>query len=80
MLSFFQQYGYTILIIAALALIFALLIRSLVRGKKTGKSSCCGGCAGCAMAGACHAQSQPTAPSEQADAPAASAEDVNNQS
>jgi hypothetical protein len=78
MLSFFQQYGYTILIIAALALIFALLIRSLVRGKKTGKSSCCGGCAGCAMAGACHAQSRPTAPSEQADAPAASAEDANN--
>ena len=60
MLAFFQQYGYTVLIIAALVLIFALLIRSLIRGKKTGKSSCCGGCAGCAMAGKCHPQGNTT--------------------
>ena len=44
----------TILIIAALAAFFALLIWSLIRDKKKGKSSCCGGCAGCAMAGHCH--------------------------
>ena len=44
----------TILIIAALVAFFALLIWSLIRDKKQGKSSCCGGCAGCAMAGHCH--------------------------
>ena len=46
----------TVLIIAVLALFFGLLIYSLIRDKKKGKSSCCGGCAGCAMAGQCHPQ------------------------
>ena len=68
MLAFFQQYGYTVLIIAALVLIFALLIRSLIRGKTTGKSSCCGGCAGCANACYCHPQAD--TPSEDTAAPA----------
>ena len=40
----------TILIIAGLLLFFGLLVYSLIRDKKKGKSSCCGGCAGCAMA------------------------------
>jgi len=44
----------TILICAVLIAFFALLIWSLVRDRKKGKSSCCGGCAGCAMAGHCH--------------------------
>ena len=46
----------TILIIAGLILFFGLLVYSLIRDKKKGKSSCCGGCAGCAMAGKCHPQ------------------------
>ena len=29
-------------------------LTALIRDKKQGKSSCCGGCAGCAMAGHCH--------------------------
>jgi len=45
----------TILIIAVLVLFFGLLIYSLIRDKKKNKSSCCGGCAGCALAGQCHA-------------------------
>ena len=49
----------TILIIACLILFFGLLVYSLVRDKKKGKSSCCGGCAGCAMAGKCHPQTNP---------------------
>ena len=49
----------TILIIAALIAFFALLIWSLIRDKKKGKSSCCGGCAGCALAGQCHAAANP---------------------
>ena len=56
MLAFFSQYGYTILIIAALAAFFGFLLWSLIRGKKAGRSSCCGGCAGCANACYCHPQ------------------------
>ena len=56
MLTFLSQYGYTILIIAALIALFAFLLRTLIRDKKKGKSSCCGGCAGCALAGQCHGQ------------------------
>ena len=58
-----QNYG-AILICAIIIGIFALLIVSLIRDKKAGKSSCYGGCAGCAMSGQCHAAkaSAPTAP------------------
>ena len=49
-----QNYG-AILICAIIIGIFALLIVSLIRDKKAGRSSCCGGCAGCAMSGQCHA-------------------------
>jgi len=44
----------TILVFAALLLIALLIIRSLVRNKKQGKSSCGCNCAHCAMAGQCH--------------------------
>ena len=46
----------TILIIAVLVLFFGLLVYSLIRDKRKGKPSCCGGCAGCALAGKCHSQ------------------------
>ena len=54
MLALLQANLPTILIIAGLILFFGLLVYSLIRDKKKGKSSCCGGCAGCAMAGKCH--------------------------
>lgn len=44
----------TILISAGLILVVAVIIAGMVRDKKKGKSSCGGGCAGCAMNGACH--------------------------
>lgn len=44
----------TILICAALLAAVALILRSLLRQKKQGKSSCGCGCAHCAMHGACH--------------------------
>ncbi len=44
----------TILVFAALLLIAVLIIRSLVRNKRQGKSSCGCNCAHCAMAGQCH--------------------------
>lgn len=37
--------------------IVGLVIWSMVRDKKSGKSSCggnCGGCSGCGMSGSCH--------------------------
>ena len=62
----------TILICAVLIAFFALLIWSLVRDRKKGKSSCCGGCAGCAMAGQCHAHltgAEAETPADGKDAP-----------
>ena len=56
MLALLQANLPTILIIAGLILFFGLLVYSLIRDKRKGKSSCCGGCAGCAMAGKCHPQ------------------------
>ena len=54
MLVWLQDHIFTILIIAALIAFFGWLLYTLIRDKKQGKSSCCGGCAGCAMAGHCH--------------------------
>ena len=54
MLEWLSQNIATIIICAVLAVIFGLMLWSLLRDKKKGKSSCCGGCAGCAMAGHCH--------------------------
>ena len=56
MLAWLQANLPTVLIIAALALFFGWLLYTLIRDKKRGKSSCCGGCAGCALAGKCHPQ------------------------
>ncbi|MBE6586162.1 MAG: FeoB-associated Cys-rich membrane protein [Ruminococcaceae bacterium] len=46
------QYLPTILICIALAALFGLLLWSLIRDKKKGKSSCGGCCSSCAMG--CH--------------------------
>ena len=44
----------TILICAVLIVIVALIIRSLIRQKKQGKSSCGCNCGHCPMSGSCH--------------------------
>lgn len=49
-----QNYG-TIIVCTILAAIFGLLIASLIRDRRAGRSSCGGSCAGCAMSGCCHA-------------------------
>lgn len=51
----------TILICLVLLVIVGLIVRSLIRQKKRGKSSCGCGCAHCAMQGACHSREQPQA-------------------
>ena len=51
----------TILVGALVLVVVSLLIASISRDKKQGKSSCgsCGsGCAGCSMSGSCHGGSK----------------------
>ncbi len=54
MLEFIKDNVGTIVISLILIGIFALIIKSMIRDKKKGKSSCGCNCAHCAMAGACH--------------------------
>lgn len=44
----------TIIICAILIAIIALLIYSMIRDKKKGKSFCGCGCSSCALSGSCH--------------------------
>ncbi len=64
MTQWLSQNIFTILIVAVLIAFFGWLTYTLIRDRKQGKSSCCGGCAGCAMAGQCHRQ---TAAANEAD-------------
>lgn len=50
----------TIIVCAILIAVVALLIWSMIRDKKKGKSSCGCGCSSCALSGSCH----DTAPKE----------------
>lgn len=56
MVDFIVKYWGTALIIAILAVIVGLIIRSMVKNKKSGNSSCgCGcGCENCPSSGMCH--------------------------
>lgn len=54
MLSFAANYLPTILICIGLAALVGLIVFSLIRDKRRGKSNCGCNCAHCAMAGACH--------------------------
>ena len=54
MLLWFQEDLSTIVISAVLLLVVIAIIRSMVRDKKQGKSSCGANCAHCAMGGTCH--------------------------
>ena len=56
MLQWIQTNLGTMLICAVLIVIVALIVRSLVRQKRQGKSSCGCNCAHCAMHGACPRQ------------------------
>ena len=44
----------TILVVLVLAAVVFAIVRSLIRNKKKGKSTCGCNCAHCAMAGTCH--------------------------
>ena len=49
-----------IALIAVIALVVGLLIRSMIRDKKAGKSSCGGNCASCGACGKCGAARKTT--------------------
>ena len=61
-----------IVLVAVIVLITGLLIRSMVRDKKAGKSSCggncasCGACSGCSACGTCGA-AKPAVMNKRAD-------------
>lgn len=54
MLMWFSENLATIIICAGLLVIVALIIRSMIKRKKAGKTSCGCNCVGCAMSGSCH--------------------------
>ena len=62
MLQWISENVGTILICMGLIVIVALIVRSLIRQKKQGKSSCGAGCAHCAMHGQCHKERDTEAP------------------
>lgn len=46
----------TIIILAVVAFIVGLIVRSMIKNKKAGRSSCGCGCSTCAMNGQCHSK------------------------
>ena len=48
----------TIAVLLVLAAVLAAIIRYLIREKRSGKSTCGGGCQHCAMFGQCHGKKQ----------------------
>lgn len=54
MLDFIMSNIANIIVIAAVLAVVFLAVRSLVKSRKEGKSSCGCGCSNCAMAGKCH--------------------------
>ena len=58
MLAWLSNNIATVIISLVHTIIVALIIFSLVKNKKKGKSSCGCNCAHCAMAGSCHSANQ----------------------
>ncbi|SCX12697.1 Virus attachment protein p12 family protein [Lachnospiraceae bacterium YSD2013] len=56
MIGFLEQNIGTIVISAGLIAVVALAVRSLIKDKKKGKSSCGGNCGSCSMGCACHSK------------------------
>lgn len=56
MLTWLAANWINIVVLAVVVLVVGLVIRSMIRDKKAGKSACggnCGSCAGCAGCGVC---------------------------
>lgn len=48
----------SIIVVLVLAAIVTAIIVNMIKDKKRGKSSCGGGCAGCAFSGSCHSAAE----------------------
>lgn len=53
MLAWLSAHGGDILVLLVLALIVGVILRSLIRDKKKGKSACGCSCKGCSLCGGC---------------------------
>ena len=56
MLQWFSANAGTLVLCILLLAVVAMIVRSLLRQRKQGKSSCGCNCAHCAMHGSCHTQ------------------------
>ncbi len=56
MLQWFSANAGTLVLCILLLAVVALIVRSLLRQRKQGKSSCGCNCSHCAMHGSCHTQ------------------------
>lgn len=54
MFNFLVNHWSTILVGAIVLLIITAILWKMVRDRKKGNGSCCGGCSGCPAAGTCH--------------------------
>ena len=60
MVAWLAAHVVDILLILAVAVIVALIVRRSVKNKKAGKHTCGCDCANCYLSGACHGNSQAT--------------------
>lgn len=54
MINFIMNNFSTIIVGGIVTLVIALVITKMIKDKKSGKSSCSSGCAGCPNSGMCH--------------------------
>ncbi|MBE6589516.1 MAG: FeoB-associated Cys-rich membrane protein [Ruminococcaceae bacterium] len=54
MIDWIVQYGGTVFVVLLLAFLIGVIVYSMQKDKKAGKSSCGSSCAGCPMKGECH--------------------------
>ncbi len=60
MVAWLAAHVVDILLILAVAVVVALIVRRSVKNKKAGKHTCGCDCANCSLHGACHGNNQPT--------------------
>jgi len=56
MMEFLTDNIGNIIVLSVVAVLLFLAVRSMVKDKKNGRSSCGCNCSGCAMSGACHSR------------------------
>ncbi len=57
-MDFITQNLGTIIVLAVLLAVLALIVKKMVKNKREGKTSCGCGCEGCALKDKCHTKNQ----------------------